>query len=127
MTAMRIPPLILGFAAALVPAVLAVAALAAPAPKFQSSADYVRGCAVARPEAACKEAFARANNWVRFNSDAQLCAPDLKTSFGSPEYDAAVDGEINAVTGWLKQNPDAAGLDYVQSLGRGLIAVYACK
>lgn len=94
---------------------------------YQSTDDYMRLCGVREPGADCKQAFVQANNWVRFNSDARLCTPDLKTGFGSREYAAAVDEEIGSLTVWLKDNPQAVSLDYVQSLGRGLIALYACK
>ena len=100
---------------------------AAPTPKFQSTDEYVRQCAAAQPGADCKEVFVEANNWVRFNSDARICAPDEKQSFGSREYDAAVNAEVTSLIGWLKQNPEAVSLDYVKSLGQGLIALYSCK
>ncbi|HWY63095.1 MAG TPA: hypothetical protein VNW15_14430 [Rhizomicrobium sp.] len=100
---------------------------AAPTPKFQSADDYMKLCGVARPGGDCKEAFMEANNWVRFNSDARVCEPDQKTSFGGSEYDASVSEEIGGAIGWLKQHPESVSLDYVQSLGHALVALYACK
>jgi hypothetical protein len=97
------------------------------APKFQSSAEYMQACAGGQSEGDCRQAFVAANNWVRFNSDAKLCLPDEKTSFGSREYAAAMNDEAVRVIGWLKDNPKSAGLDYVQSVGQGLIALYTCK
>ena len=100
---------------------------AAPLLKFQSTADYIRQCGVAQPGADCRQVFILANNWVRFNSDTRICAPDEKESFGSQAYNAAVDGEVASLIGWLKQNPSSVSLDYVRNLGEGLIALYACK
>jgi hypothetical protein len=100
---------------------------AAPLLKFQSTADYMRLCGVAEPGADCRQAFVQANNWVRFNSDTRICAPDEKESFGSQAYNAAVNGEVASLIGWLKQNPGSVSLDYVRNLGEGLIALYACK
>ena len=100
---------------------------AATTPKFSSTADYMQLCGANQTGTECKEVFVEANNWVRFNSDAKLCLPDEKTSFGGKEYNAAMAAEAGGVIGWLKQNPGAAGLDYVQSVGQGLIALYGCK
>ena len=121
---MRIPAIAVPLAAAL----LAFRpAEAAPTLKFQSSGDYVKLCGLAEPGGDCRQGFVEANNWVRFNSEVRMCEPDLKTSLGSKEYIASVNEEINGAVGWLKQNPEAASLDYVQSLGHALIALYACK
>jgi hypothetical protein len=121
---MRIPAIARFVAAAL----MAIGpAQAASMPKFQSAGDYMRLCGVAQPGADCRQAFVQANDWVRFNSDTALCVPDQKTSFGSREYDAAVNLEVISLIGWLKQNPESVSLDYVKSLGQGLIALYPCK
>jgi hypothetical protein len=128
---MRIPALVRLvsglLAAALLVGLVPVCALGATMPKFQSSGDYMRLCASGQTSADCAQVFVEANNWVRFNSDARLCLPDEKTSFGSREYAAAMNEEAANVIGWLKDNPKSAGLDYVQSVGQGLIALYACK
>lgn len=108
--------------------VLAAAPAFAAGPlKFPSSEEYVRICAGGAADNDCKTGFVAASNWVRFNSDTSLCLPDLKTSYGSKEFDAAVNSEIGGVAAWLKGHPESAHLDYVQSLGEGLIALYACK
>lgn len=100
---------------------------AAPTAKFQSAGDYMKLCGAAEPDGDCREAFVDANNWVRFNSDVRMCEPDQKTSFGSSDYTASVNGEISGAIGWLQLHPESVSLDYVQSLGRALIALYACK
>ncbi len=96
-------------------------------PKFQSSTDYMQHCTSSQTNADCRQVFVEANNWVRFNSDAKLCLPDEKTSFGSREYAAAMSDEAAQVISWMKDNPKSAGLDYVQGVGQGLIALYTCK
>jgi hypothetical protein len=119
---MRIAALVLIAAAALI-----APGQAAPLLKFQSTQDYIRLCGVAQPVSDCRAGFVAANSWVRFNSDTQLCLPDQKQSFGSPEFNKAVDAEVAGVIGWLNQHPEFISLDYARSLGEGLIAVYGCK
>jgi hypothetical protein len=121
---MRIPAIAVPVAAAL----MALGpADAAPPAKFQSTGDFMNLCGGAQPGGDCRQAFVAANNWVRFNSDARMCEPDQKTSFGSGEYAASVNAEIGGAVSWLKQHPESVSLDYVQSLGHALLALYACK
>jgi hypothetical protein len=122
LSSMRIPILFVAAALSGFPP-----ASAAPLLKFQSTGDYMHQCGVAQPGADCRQAFVQASNWVRFNSDARICAPDEKQSFGSPDYDAAVNGEVASLIAWLKQNAGSVSLDYVRNLGEGLIALYACQ
>jgi hypothetical protein len=124
-------------AIAIIPPAIAFAASAQAVSTnpFKTTDDYIRGCDIAKPIAACLEdyAAARRNLMVKamVGEAIKTCAPSDRIPVGTAKSYAAEAEEVRSLVAWLKEHPQPANQKYLAGLQAAMLGLsnssYKCK
>ena len=114
---------------------LAASAQAVSTDPFKTTDDYIRGCDIAKPIAACMEdyAVARRNLLVKamVGEAIKTCAPSDRIPVGTEKSYVAEVEEVRSLMVWLKKHPQPPNQKYLDGLQAAMVGLsnssYKCK